>query len=156
VTGRTLKAVKGILGYTATETVMLDFDKTSFKTVRYWARRVCRWFKLQGFIIARSSSGNYHVVFNRPVSWTLNTSIMAWTCLETKFHKHLTRWFIMQCIKQASTLRCGRKGEKPCPRVVFRQGKQDSEIESYLQYRRLIRKCEREDTGLRKGACADC
>jgi hypothetical protein len=139
---KAVKPVKGILGYTATETVMLDCDKMTFRTVRYLARRANRWFRLQGFMILRSSRGNYHVVFNRPVSWDLNVHIVAWVCLMSKFHRHLTRWFIMQSIKEASTLRCSRKDKKPCPRIVFRQGKQDREIKSFLEFRRLIRKCE--------------
>ena len=66
-----------IIGFSDEETVMLDFDETPFKSVRYWARRVSRRFKLGGVIIAKSSEDNYHVVFNRRVTWTENVSIVA-------------------------------------------------------------------------------
>lgn len=37
------------------ETVKLDFDKTTFKTVKYWALKTCRWFRLNGLIILKLS-----------------------------------------------------------------------------------------------------
>lgn len=57
--------------------------------------------------ILRSSNDSYHVVFDRPVSWSKNMSIVAWASLMTN-HAKLAKWFIMQCIKQASTLRVSR------------------------------------------------
>jgi hypothetical protein len=46
---------------------------------------------------------------------------------------------MMQCIKESSTLRLGCKGVKGSPRVVFRWGRQDREINNYVKYRRMIR-----------------
>ena len=129
---------KFILGFTDDETVMLDFDESTFKTVKYWANRTMKWFKLKGYIILKSSKNNYHVVFNRQVDWRENVSIVAWVIL--KSHKpKLVKWFLMQCIKEESTLRVSPKGQKPSPRVVYRYGKQDQQIHSFLQYRRLIK-----------------
>jgi len=68
---------KFILGYTDTETVMLDFDHISLERVKYWARRAMRYFKLEGFLILESSENCYHVVFNRKVTWSENMSIVA-------------------------------------------------------------------------------
>ncbi len=67
-----------IFGCTDTDTVSLDFDDTTFKTVRFWARRAMNWYDLGGFLILKSSDGCYHVVFNRSVDWTENMSIVAW------------------------------------------------------------------------------
>jgi len=130
--------LKSVLGITDMETVKLDFDKTSFKTVKYWALRTMRWFKLKGFIILKSSDKCYHVVFDRRVSWRMNVKVMAWVCLLSK-HRKLTGWFIMQCIKEGSTLRVSPKKEKPEPRVVFRYGCQDNQIAEFLAYRRLVK-----------------
>lgn len=132
-----------ILGITDDETVMLDFDNTSFKWVKYWALRACRWFKLNGFIILKSSKNCYHVVFDRKVSWRKNMHIVAWVCLLSK-HRKLTRWFIMQCIKEkGSTLRVspksGNPNPKPSPRVVYRYGKQDGQIREFLNYRKMLK-----------------
>ena len=139
VNGWTLKLnLKFILGYTDIETVKLDFDNTPFKEVKYWALRTMKWFKLEGFIILKSSENNYHVVFNRPVTWTENMHIVAWVSLES--HNPMTnKWFLMQCIKEGSTLRVSPKRRKPSPRIVCRHGKQDKEIESFLAHRRQIK-----------------
>jgi hypothetical protein len=127
-----------VLGITETNTVMLDFDDTPFKTVKYWASRTCKWFRLKGFIIEKSSENCYHVVFDRKVSWSKNVAVTAWVSLYAH-HPALTKWFHMQCMKQESTLRVSPKGEKSSPRIVYRFGKQDSQIQEFLQYRGMIK-----------------
>ena len=143
MTTQELKA-KGrpVLGYDDKTTVKLDFDNTKLKTVKYWAFRVLNFFSLEGFIILRSSHKCYHVVFNRPVSWTRNLHIIAWACQQSK-HKKLTGWLIFQCIKESSTLRVGSKGRKKPPKTVFQYGFQDREIRSYLSYLKLLKKLEK-------------
>lgn len=76
--------------------VMLDFDNIGSEEVKYWA---CKKFKLGGFLIIRSSERNYHIVFNRTVSWAENVRIVAWVCLMLD-HYSLTKWFLLQCIKR--------------------------------------------------------
>ena len=120
-----------ILGYTDQTTVKLDFDNVAFKAVKYWALRVMKWFKLRGFIILKSSKNHYHVVFDKPVTWTKNLHVVAWVALESKNPK-LQRYLIMQCIKESSTLRISLKNEKSPPRIVFRYGMQNHEIRSFL------------------------
>ena len=127
-----------VLGFTDEETVMLDFDNTSFKTVRYWAVRALKWFKLGGYIILKSSKNCYHVVFNRKVSWKENMHIVAWVGLLSN-NPMLQKWLLMQCIKEGSTLRVSPKSEKASPRIVFRCGKENGQIESYLKYRGLVK-----------------
>jgi len=127
-----------ILGITDQETVKLDFDKTPFKTVKYWAMRTMKWFKLKGFIILKSSENSYHVVFDKKVSWKENMHIVAWVCLLSQ-HKALTKWFLMQCIKEGSTLRVSAKKEKPEPRIVYRYGSQDNQIAEFLTYRKIVK-----------------
>jgi hypothetical protein len=131
---------KPILGYTDKSTVKLDFDKTRLKTVKYWANRVCKFFKLQGFIILRSSCNSYRIVFNKTVTWTENVTVMGWTCLMSK-NKNLTGYFILQCIKGASTLRIGKKLRKKPPRIICHYGKRDCEIKNYLAWRKFILSC---------------
>jgi hypothetical protein len=128
-----------MLGYTDKSTVKLDFDDVSFKFVKYWALRTMKWFRLRGFVILKSSNNHYHVLFNRSVTWKKNVHVMAWVCLESK-NKGLTRWFLMQCIKESSTLRVSPKKAKASPRIVFRFGNQDNEITNFLKYRKLVKK----------------
>ncbi len=133
------------MGFSDDETVMLDFDNTPFRIIKYWAFKAMKWFKLEGFIILKSSKNSYHVVFNRPVSWSENMRIVAWLSLLSG-NKKLKKYFLMQCIKESSTLRVSNKGEKPSPRIVFRFGKQDKQIEEFLSFRteikRIIRKMQ--------------
>jgi hypothetical protein len=117
--------------------VKLDFDHVSLDTVRYWARRTMHWYDLNGFVILASSPHCFHVVFDHTVTWTENVKIMAWVALLTK-HRKLTGWFIMQCIKQGSTLRVSPKQAKPTPRIVDRAGFQNAEIRAFLRYRAMI------------------
>ena len=128
-----------ILGYTDKTTVKLDLDEMPFKLVKYWALRAMKWFKLRGFIILKSSKNHYHVVFDRSVTWKKNTHIMAWTCMESK-NEGLIKWFLMQCIKESSTLRVSPKKEKSSPRIVFLYGEKDHEITKFLKHRKLIKR----------------
>jgi len=128
-----------ILGYTDKETVKLDFDNATFKTVKYWATRACNWFDLEGFLILKSSKNNYHVIFNRSVSWYENLHIVAWVALESR-NKGLHDWLVMQCIKEASTLRISSKNNKSAPRIVYRYGLDNKEIWYYLIFRKIIYK----------------
>lgn len=132
-----LKA-KSILGYTDTETVKLDFDDTSFKTVKSWALMTMKKFRLEGFIILKSSENSYHIVFNRLVSWSENTRVIAWVSL-LSHNRALTKYLQMQCIKESSTLRVSEKQEKASPRIVYRYGKQDRQINDFLKFRGNIK-----------------
>ena len=116
---------------------MLDFDLELYSTVRYWADRVMNFHGLEGFIILLSSVHSYHVVFDRPVSWSENMRILAWVALLSG-HEKLQAYHRMQCIKESSTLRISPKKGKPAPVVIHREGKQDREIEDFLEYRELI------------------
>lgn len=132
-----LKA-KPILGFSDVETVKLDFDETSFSSVKYWALRTMKWFRLGGFLVLKSSEKHYHVVFNREVSWSENMRIVAWVALQSR-NQGLLKWFLMQCIKESSTLRISTKRQKPSPRIVFRYGKEDQQIKHFLEYRNLVK-----------------
>jgi hypothetical protein len=130
---------KAMIGLTDVETVKLDFDETTFQTVKYWALRALKHFQLEGFIIFKSSQNCYHVIFNRSVSWSENMHIMAWVSL-LSHNESLLEWLRMQCIKEASTLRVSPKHDKPSPRLVFRYGIEDKQIKEFLHYRNFVKK----------------
>jgi hypothetical protein len=139
------------------ETVRLDFDYTPLGEVKLWAYRVCFWFKLEGFIILRSSieeyvvkkkgkivyrylKNSYLVVFDRPVRWETNVKIMNWASLESG-NENLQRYTRMQCIKETSTVRIsGKKGkrDKPVPRIIFRFGHQVRQVKKLLETRKFV------------------
>jgi len=126
-------------GCTDEETVKLDFDDTLFKTVKYWALRAMKRFKLEGFIILKSSKKCYHVVFNRKVTWKENMSIVAWVTLHNITKRKVVKWFLMQCIKGGSTLRISPKRDKGSPRIVFRHGRENGQVEGFLRFRQKVK-----------------
>jgi hypothetical protein len=128
-----------ILGFTDHITVKLDLDEMSFKLVMYWAMFVLEKFRLEGFIILKSSKNCYHVVFDRYVTWEENLSIVGWVAILSK-SVYLLSYLAMQCIKMSSTLRVAAKGNKPSPRIVYRFGSQDNAIKDSLEYRQLTKR----------------
>jgi hypothetical protein len=143
------------------EIIQCDFDSTTLDEVLYWCFRAFQWFKhdhlgkldLEGFIVLQSSvkkyvlkrkgkvygfrKGSYHVVFNAPVSWAKNCHVRAWLALESG-NENLRRYAMMQDIKESSTLRISKKGNKPIPKIVFRYGLQDKQVKRFLETRKLI------------------
>ena len=127
------------LGVTNDEVIMLDMDDTDFKTVQYWAERAMNWFELGGYVILKSSSGCYHILFNRSVDWPENMRVVAWVA-QLSGNEGLQRWHRMQCIKMKSTLRVGPKNEKKSPCIVKRVGVQNGQIQEFLEIRSEIKK----------------
>jgi hypothetical protein len=107
------------------------------RIVKYWSRRACDWFKLEGYIIFESSRNSFHVVYNRPVTWRRNMHIISWIAVESQLGK-LRDYVLMQVIKESSTLRVGPKFRKPSPKIVYRYGKQDRQIREFLETRKTI------------------
>jgi hypothetical protein len=138
-----------MLGYSDTETVKLDFDEMSFRSVKYWASKAMKRFKLAGFLILKSSKENYHAVFNRKVTWKQNMSVVAWVAL-LSHNNGLAKWFLKQCIKGCPTLRISFKREKPPPRIVYHFGAQDKQIKDFLKMRKIIKKTSKK---LRENLC---
>jgi len=126
------------LGISSDETVMLDLDDTDFKTAQYWAERAMNWFNLGGYVILKSSSSCYHVMFNRPVDWPENMRVVAWVAYLSG-NEGLQRWHRMQCIKMKSTLRVGPKNDKSSPRIVKRVGDQEGQIREFIEIRNEVK-----------------
>ena len=134
---------KPILGYSDRTTVKLDFDSEQFRKVKHWAERAMKHFRLSGYIILKSSRDHYHVLFNKTVSWEDDTKIMAWVAVLSR-NAGLRKWVLMQLIKGASTLRVSCKGDKASPRIVHRKGLQNNEINSFLAWRKRIKRADTE------------
>ena len=146
-----------ILGDWVNNMVKVELDDCySLRRVKSIAKMLNSRYSLDGFRIYRSSTRThsvmneegdkvvfqyrtkgYHIVFNREVSALENYSILAWLCLQLK-DENLTKWFLMQCIKQTVTLRCGFKGCKNPPREVCRFGNQDKMIAVFEDNRDFV------------------
>ena len=145
-----------VLGDWNDDIVYIDFDEMSLVDVKRWSKILSVRYRLDGFIILRSSvkthrikdqelektvfeykTKSYHVVFNRAVSTVELNRILAWLCLEVK-KESLTKWFLMQLQKGTFTLRLGFKGNKKPPKIVYRCGNQDKQVAKFLANRRFI------------------
>ena len=118
-----------IFGISDKHTVMADLDNMSFKRVKSLVFLTMKRFRLDGFIILKSSLKHYHVVFDRPKRWSEVLRIV-W------------KWVCMQAIKKTCTLRVSEKptknGFKPKPRIVYRYGSQNRQIKDYLEKRKEV------------------
>jgi len=129
-----------ILGDFHTDIVKVELDNKNLRFAKRIGRILNKRYDLDGFIIFRSSTTThkienadysktvfryrthgYHIVFNREVSEKENHSIIAWLCMYLK-DENLTKWFLMQCIKQTITLRTGFKRKKKPPTIIYREG----------------------------------
>ena len=126
-----------VIGYTTNKGVLLDLDHTTENRVIMLADYLFRKYGLEGYQIMQSSTHNYHVIFNKPVTWTHALSIMAMATYIFKKDK-LVRWVILQTIKQSATLRLTQKMSKPSPRLVLQIGKTDKTIKEYNEMYRVI------------------
>ena len=130
-----------IFGISDKHTVMADLDNMSFKRVKSLAFLTMKRFKLDGFIILKSSPKHYHVVFDRPKRWSEVLRIISWMGIMAN-NMNVWKWVCMQAIKKACTLRVSEKltknGVKPKPRIVYRYGSQNDMIKEYLACRRRV------------------
>jgi hypothetical protein len=132
------KVHKPIVGFSDRRTVKVDLDNVYIVKAKFLAFLAYEHFNLKGFLILRSSNPrNYQVVFDRPVSWNKNVAIVAWIALKSKY-RNLTKWLLLQLIREYSTLRISNKGHKKAPRIVYRFGCEDHQIKTYLETRKEL------------------
>lgn len=67
------------------------FNASLNRSVKYWICRTMKWFRLGGFIILKSSSNSYHVVFNRKVDCKENVKIVSYVVINTNFNASLNK-----------------------------------------------------------------
>jgi hypothetical protein len=116
----------------------MDCDDMILDDVRESCRKAMRKFRLRGFRIFYSSEKHYHAVFDRIVTWEKNCQVMAWIAIDSH-NLNVKNFALMQIIKGNSSLRIGPKGDKPSPRAVDHDGKQDGQIRKFLLNRRFIK-----------------
>jgi hypothetical protein len=131
-----------IVGLSDNRTVMVDLDNVSFRKAKDLAFLTLKRFRLDGFIILKSSCKHYHVVFDKPKRWSEVIKIVSWMGIMAN-NRNVWKWVCMQAIKKYCTLRVSPKpvnpeGFKPVPRVVFRYGSQNRQIRLFLTLRRRV------------------
>ena len=106
--------------------VILDLDNMKFKKAKWLAQKLCREYKLEGYLLIKSSDKNYHVVFNRYLSWRTITKII--------FRQYeALRWAVFQMQSGYLTLRISMKNGENKPKILLKVGKQDKLIKDYLE-----------------------
>jgi hypothetical protein len=131
-----------IVGLSDNRTVMCDLDNVSFMKAKSSAFLTLKRFRLEGFIILKSSPKHYHVVFDKPKRWSDVLKIISWVGIMAN-NMNVWKWVCMQAIKKYCTLRVSPKlvnpeGFKPSPRIVYRFGSQNRQIQDFLTLRRRV------------------
>jgi len=114
------------VGFVTTRGVLLDLDNMTLKKAKWIAKTLLYEFKLEGFILIRSSSNNYHAVFNKYVSWKKITQVLfsRYECV---------RYAVQQMQNGHLTLRISKKNGKNKPKVLLKVGETNKLIKDYLE-----------------------
>jgi hypothetical protein len=134
-----------VVGFTSDRVVMIDLDRMNEHTAVRICRYIVKRWKLDGYILLRSSRGNYQAVFDGYANWKKVIRVLfslcyyvSWKGGKFKIREFFVRWAIMQAIKGSCTLRISKKGKKAPPRIVARVGTQNRGIREYLEVRRSL------------------
>lgn len=120
-------------GFRADKGLMLDLDNVTLSKARRIAEALMKRYRLEGYLLVRSSERNYHVVFNRkPLRWKTIMKIVfsLVVCI---------RWGVHQARKGYLTLRISRKNNKNKPKILLEVGKTDKLIAEYLKVHNYFR-----------------
>jgi hypothetical protein len=123
--------------------LLLDLDNTTLKESSAIAEKYTNRFRLKGYLILRSSDNNYHVVFNRYLTWKKTLEYLFKIVWRYHYHEHgikpsLTYWAILQACKGSETLRISTKNKKRTPKIVRKHGKIDKLCKDYTEYMREL------------------
>jgi hypothetical protein len=138
-----LRLYTPVVGFTSDRIVMVDLDRmdeTEAVTICQYAVKVR---KLGGYLLLRSSRGNYQAVFDRYVKWKEVMRILFGMVWKHRELPKLRGWCIMQAVKGSCTLRISNKGRKAPPVVIARVGTQDRAIKEYLEVKKIFERRKR-------------
>ena len=125
------------IGFVTTRGVLLDLDNMTFRKAKWIAETILKKYRLQGFLLVKSSEKSYHVVFNRYLSWKKITEVL--------FSMHeCVRYAVQQMQNGHLTLRISPKNGRNKPKILMEVGKQDKLIKEYLEACEIAEKFEAE------------
>ena len=114
------------IGFHTDRGVVLDLDNMKYRKALKITEDLCKSYRLQGYLLIRSSPKSYHVVFNRYLSWRKITKIL--------FSRYETaRYAVFQMMSGHLTLRISKKNGKDKPKIVRQMGKSDKLVKDYLE-----------------------
>jgi len=114
------------IGFMTKQGLVFDLDNMSYKSAKRFAERLLKQYKLEGYLLIRSSPKNYHIVFNKYLSWRTITKILfsQYKCLG---------WAVFQMKSGYLTIRISRKNNEFKPRILLRVGNLDKLCRKYLE-----------------------
>jgi hypothetical protein len=120
------------IGFTTDRGVMLDLDNMKFRKAKFIAETLVKQYKLEGFLLIKSSEKNYHVVFNRYLSWKTITKIL-FSLYEG------VRYAVFQMKEGQLTLRISKKNNRDRPKILLKVGNTGKLIKDYLEVYQMFR-----------------
>ena len=114
------------IGFNTDRGLILDLDNMKFRKALWIAETLMERHRLEGFLLIKSSEKNYHVVFNRYLSWKTITKILfsLYECI---------RYAVFQMKEGQLTLRISKKNNRDKPKILLKIGKTDKLIKDYLE-----------------------
>ena len=114
------------IGFNTDRGLILDLDNMKFRKALWVAETLTKRYRLEGFLLIKSSEKNYHVVFNRYLSWKTITKILfsLYECI---------RYAVFQMKEGQLTLRISKKNNRDKPKILLKIGKTDKLIKDYLE-----------------------
>jgi len=114
------------IGFMTKQGLILDLDNMSYRSAKRFAERLLNKYKLEGYLLIRSSPKNYHIVFNRYLTWRTITTILfsQYKCLG---------WAVFQMKSGYLTIRISKKNSENKPRILLKTGKLDKLCAKYLE-----------------------
>ena len=114
------------VGFNTDRGLVLDLDNMKYRKALRITEDLCKSYKLQGYLLIRSSPKSYHAVFNRYLSWRKITKIL--------FSRYETvRYAVFQMMSGHLTVRISKKNGKDKPKIVRQMGKSDKLVKDYLE-----------------------
>lgn len=129
-----------ITGFTTSNGLMLDLDRTTFQESKQIAEYWNIKFQLQQYLIIESSPFNYHVIFGfKTDDWGFICSMLGKIAWHYHFYNHnskpqLTNWILLQIIKGSQTLRISMKNKKPVPKIVKKPRHPKGLMKDYIDF----------------------
>lgn len=114
------------IGFNTDRGVILDLDNMKYRKALRITEDLCKSYRLQGYLLIKSSPKSYHAVFNRYLSWRRITKIL--------FSRYETvRYAVFQMMSGHLTVRISKKNGKDKPKIVRQIGKSDKLVKDYLE-----------------------
>jgi hypothetical protein len=114
------------IGFNTDRGLVLDLDNMKYRKALRITEDLCKSYRLQGYLLIKSSPKSYHAVFNRYLSWRKITKIL--------FSRYETvRYAVFQMMSGHLTVRISKKNGKDKPKIVRQMGKSDKLVRDYLE-----------------------